>query len=116
MLGDVDHPFHLILHTSGGPCLLLSTNFAQLQSDLCHNHHGHLATTHKHAHSPHFDFRHTRDIHKDMLTHDVRSHRVKRAKFFLPLKTPGLGTKKPLLVGPIIIPIIPALLAPIFAG
>merc|ERR1712061_461668 len=56
-----------------------------------------------------FNSRHTRDMHTDTLTHDVRSHRVKRAKFFLPLKK-GLG-KGPLLVGPIIIPIIPALIA-----
>merc|ERR1712241_1616277 len=56
-----------------------------------------------------FNSRHTRDIHTDTLTDAVRSNRVKRAKFFLPLKF-GLG-KGPLLVGPIVIPIIHALIA-----
>ena len=48
-------------------------------------------------------------MHTDTLTDAVRSNRVKRTKFFLPIKL-GLG-KKPLLIGPIIIPIIPAIIA-----
>ena len=56
----------------------------------------------------HFDFRQT-DMHADRLTYDARSRRVKRTKFFLPIKL-GLGPG-PLLIGPIIIPIIPAIIA-----